>query len=186
MNYPIENKKVLMNGNNPKYWTGLKDQGKEIKKIRARFNQLVLKYGKQDIKNTIRKLIESKLIEITKVETSTQEKIDSYLSQFAHQTLPEITEFETANSTTNFTQNNYSNKGLIQPQIKRYCVSCGRDISNQRRKVVFCSEKLFGKEVKKCRNLASNPRNNSLRKESRLYSGFLLFDVAEYKTARIN
>ena len=36
---------VLINGKNPKYWAGLKKQGKEIKKIRTRFNQLVLKYG---------------------------------------------------------------------------------------------------------------------------------------------
>lgn len=183
---PKREKTILINGRNPKYWTGLKEQGKEIKKIRARFNQLVLKYGKQDIKNTIRKLIENKLCEITKVETSTQEKIELYLSQFSRQTLPEITDFETANSNTNITQNNYSNKGLIQHQIRRYCVSCGRDISNQKKDSKFCSEKQFGREAKKCRNIDSNFRNNRLKKESRLYSGILLFDVTEYKTVRIN
>ncbi len=146
---PKREKTVLMNGRNPKYWTGLKDSGKEIKKIRARFNQLVLKYGKQDIKNTIRKLIEKKLREITKVETSTLEKINSFRLQFVAQALPEITVFETANSNTNITQNNNSNKGLIQPLIKRYCVSCGRDISNQKKESKFCSERLFGREAKK-------------------------------------
>ncbi len=183
---PQREKTILVNGRNPKYWTGLKERGKEIKKIRARFNQLVLKHGKLAIKSTIRNLIEQKLIEITKVTTSTQEKIDLYLSQFSQQTLPEITVFESANSNTNITQNNYSNKGLIQPQTRRYCVSCGRDISNQKRDSKFCSEKLFGKEAKKCRNIESNFRHNSIKKELRLYSGVLLFDVTEYKTARIN
>ncbi|MBK9477329.1 MAG: hypothetical protein IPN99_00425 [Bacteroidetes bacterium] len=177
---------VLINGRNPKYWTGLKEQGKEIKKIRARFNQLVLKHGNLAIKSTLRNLIEQKLVEITKITTSTQEKINLYLSQFSQQTLPEITVFETAISNTNFTQNNHSNIGLIQTQIKRYCVSCGRDISNQKKDSKFCSEKQFGRAAKKCRNMESNFRHNSLKKESRLYSGILLFDVSEYKTARIN
>lgn len=183
---PQREKTVLINGRNPKYWTGLKEQGKEIKKIRTRFNQLVLKHGKLSIKPILRNLIEQKLSEITQVTTSTQEKINSYLSQFSRQTLPELTDFETSNPTTNFTRNNYSNKGLIQPLIRRYCVSCGRDISNQKKGSVFCGEKQFGRGAKKCRNKDSNFRNNKLKKESRLYNGFLLFDVTEFKTARIN
>jgi hypothetical protein len=43
---------------------------------------------------------------------------------------------------------------------ERVCFSCGRDISMQKKGSRFCSEKLFGKEVKQCRNRASNPKNN--------------------------
>lgn len=39
---------------------------------------------------------------------------------------------------------------------KRFCISCGRDISGQKKGSRFCSEKLHGKAAKQCRNKASN------------------------------
>ncbi len=174
-------KTVLINGKNPKYWIELKELGKEIKKIRNRFNELVLKYGKQNLKETIYNLIENKINEIIKIDTSTDQKITEYLNQFHIQTLPKVTVFESAEIKSNYPQSNSSNKGLIEGVFDRYCSTCGRDISNQKKGSVFCSEKLYGKQAKKCRNVNSNPRNNYKLKEQSLYSGELLFDVNEYK-----
>ena len=47
---------------------------------------------------------------------------------------------------------------------ERHCLTCGRDISRQKKGSRFCSEKLFGKEVKQCRNNVSNPKSNFRKK----------------------
>lgn len=65
---------------------------------------------------------------------------------------------------------------------KRFCKSCGRDISNQKKGSVFCSESVFGKQAKECRNKDSNPRNNFQHREQRIYGGLKLnlFEVNEF------
>ncbi|HSH65812.1 MAG TPA: hypothetical protein VLB84_08445, partial [Bacteroidia bacterium] len=92
-------------------------------------------------------------------------------------TFPEITTFENTNSQINQPRINSSNKELITGTTIIKCLSCGRNITNQKKGSMFCSEKIYGKEAKKCRNMQSNPKNNYLRKETRLYSGGVLFDV---------
>ncbi|HEY8401336.1 MAG TPA: hypothetical protein VIK89_08745 [Cytophagaceae bacterium] len=62
---------------------------------------------------------------------------------------------------------------------KRYCKSCGRDISGQKLNSVFCSEKIFGKEAKKCRNKDSNPRNHVKRKIESWSSSPMIFSIDE-------
>lgn len=42
----------------------------------------------------------------------------------------------------------------------RYCISCGRDISGQRTRSRFCSEKVHGPKAKQCRNKDSNKRRD--------------------------
>lgn len=49
-----------------------------------------------------------------------------------------------------------------------FCVVCGRDISDQRKGSRFCSEALYGKEAKQCRNKDSNRRNLIKQKILRL------------------
>jgi hypothetical protein len=64
---------------------------------------------------------------------------------------------------------------------KRYCFSCGRDISQQKTGSKFCSEKVYGKEAKKCRNKDSNSRNNRKKKIiRRKRKGLLLFEIEPY------
>ncbi len=53
---------------------------------------------------------------------------------------------------------------------KKYCITCGRDISNQKKGSKYCSEKLYGHEVKKCRNKVSNRKQFELR----YYTGYVL------------
>jgi hypothetical protein len=178
---PQREKVVLMNGRNPKYWIGLKEQGKEIKKKRARFKTLVLKYGKQDIHQTIHTIIEQNSREITKIDTSTEQKINDYLNQFKNKSVPDVTTFESAETKLKSPQSIISNIGILQGAIIRNCITCGRVITPQKKGSVFCSEKLYGKEAKKCRNRKSNPKNNYLKKEEKLYNGILLFDIREFK-----
>jgi hypothetical protein len=58
---------------------------------------------------------------------------------------------------------------------RRHCQSCGRDITEQKTGSRFCSERLYGRDAKRCRNMDSNPRNHRRRKDLRLYPGFTLF-----------
>lgn len=51
-----------------------------------------------------------------------------------------------------------------------FCVTCGRDISNQKKGSRFCSEKLYGKEARQCRNKDSNRRLAIKRKIKRAMS----------------
>jgi hypothetical protein len=61
-------------------------------------------------------------------------------------------------------------------QTIRRCLTCGRDITGQKSNSNFCSEKIFGPEVKRCRNVISNLKQHELR----FYSGPLLFDVDQF------
>ena len=58
----------------------------------------------------------------------------------------------------------------------KQCLTCGRDISNQKSTSKYCSEKLFGREVKRCRNVISNLRRDELKR----YPSQTLFDVDQY------
>jgi hypothetical protein len=51
--------------------------------------------------------------------------------------------------------------------IKRFCASCGRDISHQKTGSKFCSEKFYGIQAKRCRNKASNTNRNKKLKQAR-------------------
>lgn len=166
-------KNTLLLGNNPKYWKEQIINGKEIKKKRTRFKLLVSKYGKRNIYKTVFEIIRNKAEGITRVTPELQTNIDDYLNSFKIQTYPKVTNFRDETIIGSLPKNNTSNKGL---NPNHYCISCGRDISHQKKGSKFCSELLFGKEAKRCRNIDSNPRNNYIRKEERIYPGLLLFD----------
>jgi hypothetical protein len=63
-----------------------------------------------------------------------------------------------------------------ETSITKQCLTCGRDISNQKSTSKYCSEKLFGREVKRCRNRISNFKRDELNR----YPSQTLFDVDQY------
>lgn len=64
----------------------------------------------------------------------------------------------------------------------RRCLTCGRDISDQRAGSRYCSEARYSNDGKRCRNAGSNPRNNRLRSLQRIEREPLLFDHRPYIT----
>lgn len=62
------------------------------------------------------------------------------------------------------------------PDAVRRCLTCGRDITDQRPGSRYCSQTRYGKDGKRCRNAGSNPRNNRLRSLARIERDPLLFD----------
>lgn len=64
--------------------------------------------------------------------------------------------------------------------VERRCLTCGRDINDQREGSKYCSEQRYGKDAKRCRNKGSNPRNNRLRSIERIERYPLLFDHSPF------
>ena len=62
----------------------------------------------------------------------------------------------------------------------RVCLSCGKDISHQRKNSKYCSENLLGKTGKQCRNEGNNPRNNLKRKIDNINRKGTLFDITPF------
>jgi hypothetical protein len=175
-----QERELLLKGNSPIYWVRLKKQNPEnFKKKRARFRFLVSKYGIDNQKQIVFDLISGK--NLTTLSSEDLANIDLFLSQFKEQTFPELTGCKTITLKQDVPRINSYSIGVNTGKQERKCSTCGRDISEQRKGSLYCSEKLYGNEVKKCRNDHSNPRNNYRKKEERLYSGILLFDVSKYK-----
>jgi hypothetical protein len=66
------------------------------------------------------------------------------------------------------------------PSAQRCCQTCGRLLNSRNAMARFCSEKELGKAAKKCRNAASNPRNNARRCLLKIESQAQLFDTRPY------
>jgi hypothetical protein len=146
---------LLINGKDRTHWEILKKTNlRTFKDHKRKFRELVLKYG-----NNYHSLIREK-IEI---------EWDSLINN--QSTLPTLTEKEVSNLTI---------KVKCHNGHYRKCLSCGKDISHQRKGSKYCSEKLNGKEGKRCRNRASNPRNNHKRYLDRNKGKLFLFDVEPY------
>jgi len=166
---------------NPLYWKELYKETKENRNKRSRefvrCNKLINQYSKSTLKTEIINLISEKCKELRDVEISN---------------VIEKKWYELTTSTNNIQLKDGTNYPVdkrvictsIEPTEKdglKRCLSCGRIILNPRKNQRFCSELRYGKEVKRCRNINSNPRNNAKRAyNSILVKGELLFDIYDY------
>jgi hypothetical protein len=148
----IKNKRerlILTEGSNPNFWNKYREthspKGYQ-KKVKV-FKLLVLKYAPSNLQNEIKELV------LAKWDCLNSTPI-----------LPNVETKKVPQYYTHIVGNN------IVPE-KRYCLTCGRDISTQKKGSVFCSEKRLGREVKKCRNKVSNRKQF----EKRFYTGYTLF-----------
>jgi hypothetical protein len=62
----------------------------------------------------------------------------------------------------------------------RCCQTCGRPLNSLNAMAKFCSERELGAAAKKCRNAASNPRNNARRRLLQIEREPLLFDIRPF------
>lgn len=179
-------KEILMNGRNPKYWKTVENPN-IYKYQRKRFKELVLKYGTDNYQSLVYQLIDQKLKVITEITDDTERNIQQYLNRFEIKTIPKMTALVSAPSQHDNTQNDCSSIESQKVNFKRFCITCGNDITIQKKGSIFCSEKIFGKSVKKCRNQKTNPVHNYKNKELRLYSGcLLLFNLDELKVRNVS
>jgi len=143
---------------NTNYWKQYRDthSAKGYTKKVNRFKDLVKKYAPDNLKLYLKTEIQNKWFELLNSTPILPPAKNSNVPQF----YPLIV-------------------GNINPDSKRYCLTCGKDISHQKNSSLFCSEKLNGPEGKKCRNKLSNLK----RDEKRKYPNPTLFDIDKYLRA---
>lgn len=153
----ITNKKdkvFFKDASNPRYWSkqrNLSDSKTFNRKMR-KLDDIRLKYAPDDLKGHLQKSLQNKFAEIIKNASFSPMSKSNTMSHF-HTHI--VSEYDTHT---------------------RICVTCGRDISNQRSKSWYCSELRYGKEVKRCRNIISNFKV----RENRLYPQKTLFEIDSY------
>jgi hypothetical protein len=135
--------KLYDNCGNPRFWTGL-NRSQRHKKL-SQYNYLIENKSLLNLKKMLSKQVAEKWYELLK-------KGDENTG---------IKHRQKGDENTRSILGNCSQKVNESNELKeRHCLTCGRDISKQKKGSRFCSEKLFGKEVKLCRNNMSNPKNN--------------------------
>lgn len=172
----LTNKRQLFiaNAANATFWFQLTP--KERLKAKTKLSEYVQRFATEDIKNQLKTKFEQTF------ETILPELKKGYV-------FPEVAPLQNdaPQNEKRVCLTNSVNCGNHSPEdsakdapTERKCITCGRDISGQRTGSKFCSEKLFGKAAKKCRNTDSNPRNNHTRAIMRIERDPLLFDHSSY------
>jgi len=143
-------KHTLIECINPTFWKPYRETHTPTgyKKKVKRFRELVQKYAPNNLQNELKILIESRCNDLQTV------------TQNYHYT-------ENA-TVTHYYPYIVGNNSKLNP---RYCATCGREITHQKTNSMFCSEKLYGPNAKRCRNKVSNRKQF----EKRVYTGYTLF-----------
>lgn len=153
---------------NPNYWSGLNRNC--YYKARQLYKRLIKRYKAKDwgewlentVSNTYQSNVQSKRKnwrQFHRVLTDWKQKKVATISQLEY-----VRENVAYDSNKTGTGNVTENTAKTADTKRRFCKSCGRDITNQRAGSCFCSEKMYGKEAKKCRNKDSNRRRTKKRK----------------------
>jgi predicted nucleic acid-binding Zn ribbon protein len=140
---------------NPNYWAGLSRNAyykarKKYAELRTAYN--CIDWGQFVLKHTTKTWFELSCI---------KQKIGRHFPQY-FETL--ISGKEATFSKLEYVVEDVANGGIFESEEKKamqspnYCISCGRQITGQKEGSRFCSEKLYGKEAKRCRNKDSNRR----------------------------
>lgn len=149
---------------NPRFWENLNKCSRY--KHRQQFEALIDTANASQIKNTIINSIVQKWDELQNKQPKTGDLFRAFLDD--KQQLKKAT----------FSTLEYRRKKSLLDSLKiaekKYCKICGREITNQRAGSLFCSERIFGKEGKKCRNKSNGiNRRDKLRRQREIESNLL-------------
>lgn len=135
-------------------------------------------YKFSNIKAQIRELISSKVNDLTRVDKHFQNKLLHILYEWQNSINLNA---QTDTLRSDIGEINTIYKGVnFSNQEKRYCQTCGRDISDQKPGSKFCSALYVGESAAKaCRNGDSNPRNY-IKRRIREISENCLFDTMPF------
>jgi hypothetical protein len=147
---------------NPKYWEGLnRNMYYKSRKLHA---ELSTKYGAIQGSKILSEKVVKKWLQLLEIKQETRrqfhrffEGIESrFKATFSHlECLSEIVATGGKKIPSKFQQDHEQQN---EAKNRRFCVSCGRDISHQKKGSRFCSEKELGKAARRCRNKDSNRR----------------------------
>ncbi|MCL1942951.1 MAG: hypothetical protein FWF54_05315 [Candidatus Azobacteroides sp.] len=146
---------------NPNFWKDLNK--KQRYKARQRYEVLRGKYGCIDWAKYCINEVAKKWNELAESKQETGRpfpKRSEVLQAHEKETFSNL-ECELEKVACDFSKTKEKEKSKNPP---RYCISCGRQINGQKSGSRFCSEKVFGKSAKACRNKDSNRRLTIKRK----------------------
>ncbi len=162
---------------NPKYWESL--NRRQYYNARQLYDALCVKYEALDYGKMIAEKVIKKWFELSEIKQETVghfpqlfERIESAFGR----TFSKL-EYLLENVLFDHQKTKKENNQNFVEKSGRFCVSCGRDISHQKKGSRFCSEKEFGKEAKRCRNKDSNRRLGLKRKIDRAMKKELMLQI---------
>jgi len=158
----IREKELYLKGINPNYWNTLSKQQRYKKRIA--FNKLLDLHSIDRIKAKTYQIFLKTLQNLTNSDSQTGYFLTDFEKPFRLLSDP----------LDNMSEGNHTGFNTMN------CITCGKDISNQRAGSKFCSETIYGKDAKKCRNQNSNKRNNLIRKIHYVESKGILFPINQF------
>ncbi|MCK9398983.1 MAG: hypothetical protein M0Q51_03165 [Bacteroidales bacterium] len=178
MEIKTQERLILTQGQTPAYWLNLLENNPNLYyKKRIRFKDLVKKHANQDISEIVGKLIIQKWNDLLYCDPKTLQKLTGVVNS-------EFTEINSSGiglkpvmfDIEGNTPDTQVEENVTEPP-RRYCLSCGRDISRQRPTSRFCGVKYVGYiEAHRCRNNDSNFRNRVKYLIQREQNSLTLFD----------
>lgn len=167
-NLTASQKRFLEDCSSKDYWYRWnKESNQKFRDAKSRFKELSAKYGSGT---------HAKILELIRSEWEKRFENSTDFTGCKN-------EVENNDSTdfTNTLNGEIREPSSITDRIKRFCQSCGRDITDQRKNSKFCSETKYGPDAKRCRNHSSNPKNNARKKIERYFlKGPSLFNVLPF------
>lgn len=153
---------------NPNYWANLNFN--RYYKARKKYAELIIKYNCIDWAKFVSKRTTEKWVELAE------------LKQKNRRVFPQVFEAIESRKKASFSNLEYVLENLAKGEVKKRekkrkkndtekepccCITCGRQLTGQKTGSRFCSEKIYGKDAKKCRNKDSNRRLSLKRKINR-------------------
>ncbi len=173
---------IMTQGQAPAYWLNLLENNTNnyYKKLQ-RFKELVKRNGTQDFQEKVGCLVTQKWNELL---TSTPKMLQE-LTGVVNTDITEINHSGKGLKPVTFSNNKNTPgtqaEGSVNEPPRRYCLTCGRDITNQRPSSKFCGAKYVGyREAHRCRNNDSNPRNRVKYLIQREQKCLTLFDPVPF------
>lgn len=175
MNELTTNKRMfILHSGTSEHWEERKPQQRY--KDRIRLKNLVVNHANHDLKNELRQHIIQKSQDLIDTDEPLQ-----FLRKKGDVFPDNLISIKSDNGLQIPNSSNVGNHHPESIQVEvRKCHTCERDISMQKKGSIFCSETLFGREVKRCRNAVSNPFHNYYRAVARIEKDPSLFDQTQY------
>lgn len=153
-------RELLARASDPNYWVGL-TKGQRSEK-RATLARIYTRHASPNLKTTLRELIASKLQELTSDLERFAEVANLTFAPTGEEVTPGVSEGPKLTFALHVIKGAKVRGEGSNEEVRR-CPVCGRDITHQDLRSQVCSERLYGKDGKRCRNTLSN-RKLTLRR----------------------
>lgn len=165
---------------NPRYWESL--NRKQYSYARQKLAELTEKYNCRDWSQFVLNRVQKKWLNLTDCKHNFMVQFPRFLNRQQAQFCGTISRYKCKLESVPLRdakkrkekEPDFSPEKIPKTPVKKrdkkkvgYCVSCGRMLVGQKLGSRFCSEKIYGKAARKCRNKDSNKRLSTKRKIQR-------------------